>query len=66
MQQKKNETFLVESVRFGFLCGCESCIHFDAPRDACSFFWPNGEHRQEALKGRAGTSVTFCKDFELF
>lgn len=66
MQQKKNVAFFEEMLRFGFLCGCESCIHFDAPRGVCSLFWPNEEHRLEHQRDQNQSSISFCKDFEIF
>jgi len=66
MQQKKDDAFFAEMLRFGFLCSCENCVHFDAPRGSCSFFWPNGEHRALQQKDQTHAAVSFCKDFELF
>ena len=66
MQQKKDDAFLAETLRFCFLSNCEACIHFDAPRGACSFFWPNEEHLSRRQEDQTQDSISFCKDFELF
>ncbi len=65
MLQRKNDTFLAECRTFCFAGSCEQCVHHDADRRACSFFWPDGDHRDARVSDPAVEEISFCKDFEL-
>jgi hypothetical protein len=72
MRSIVDERLREEARRFRFVFGCPSCIWFDdrvdgdradGHRAACALGFPNEEHVDERLEGRA--SVFFCKAFEL-
>ena len=61
--------FLEQAERFGLRSACCDCLHQAAGGD-CTLEWPNQEQRRWPLDaplpdGRAPTTVSFCKEFEL-
>ena len=63
MKYGATEARLSEASRFRLRLACEDCAHFAVERAACSFEYPNHEHRLSSpFELRL---IVYCKAFEL-
>ena len=58
-----DDTLRREARRYGLRFGCESCAHYDAPRERCANGFPTEAHRGVDLE--RASELFFCKEFEL-